>query len=295
MTRRLSWRWNGLLVAAVAVTVAAVFAVTTTGTAAPVANRMAARHAGRAAPHPAVAGPYARHPVGTGADAVGALFTWQDRQLGRHFCTASVVSSTAGDLVITAAHCVTGVDLANIVFAPGYANGQLPRGLWAVSRKFVDARWAAHKDPNDDFAFLVVRPLTKPHQSAADAQLTGTVQSAAGAERLRFDARLPTTIRATGYPDGSNRPVTCATRAVAFRPDALDQVKFVCPGFTDGTSGGPFLSDFSRATDTGSIIGVIGGYQQGGDSADISYSSAFVANVRSLYASAQRATRERRG
>jgi hypothetical protein len=94
---------------------------------------------------------------------------------------------------------------------------------------------------------------------------------------------LPARIQAIGYPDGSDRAVSCPTRATAFRPDALDQVRFVCPGFTDGTSGGPFLTDFSRATGIGTIIGVIGGYQQGGDSPSISYSSAFTASIRALY------------
>jgi hypothetical protein len=31
------------------------------------------------------------------------------------------------------------------------------------------------------------------------------------------------------------------------------------------------------------VIGVIGGYQQGGDSPDISYAAAFGPNVRALY------------
>ena len=44
----------------------------------------------------------------TGTPPVGALFTTSAGQLGQHFCTASVVDSPAGDLVITAAHCVSG-------------------------------------------------------------------------------------------------------------------------------------------------------------------------------------------
>jgi Trypsin-like peptidase domain len=301
MTTRLARRWSGLLVvAAVAVLVATIFTLTRTLTAAPTATQLPARpghHSpGRAPARPAGrTGALARHPV-TGADAVGTLFTWkpgqtgrftwQQGQLGRHFCTASVVTSPAGDLVLTAAHCVTGTNLADIVFAPGYANGKFPHGLWAVSRKFVNASWAAHHDPNDDFAFLVVRPLANAGQATSATAATSTVEQATGAERLRFDAPLPTAIRAVGYPDASSRPHTCTTRAVAFRPDSLDQVKFVCPGFTDGTSGGPFLSDYSRSAGTGAIIGVIGGYQQGGDSPGISYSAAFAANVRALYSRA---------
>jgi hypothetical protein len=36
------------------------------------------------------------------------------------------------------------------------------------------------------------------------------------------------------------------------------------------------------ATGEGTVIGVIGGYQQGGDSADVSYSAAFGQNVQTL-------------
>ncbi len=69
-------------------------------------------------------------PPGTSA-AVGALFTTgistsatsgstmvtvgrrhQRRRLGSHFCTASVVDSRAGNLVLTAAHCLAGLSPA---------------------------------------------------------------------------------------------------------------------------------------------------------------------------------------
>ena len=62
-----------------------------------------------------------------GTPAVGALFTTSAGKLGRHFCTATVVNSPAGDLVITAAHCVSGT--SGVVFVPGYDNGTTPYGL----------------------------------------------------------------------------------------------------------------------------------------------------------------------
>src|SRR6516162_6297864 len=63
-----------------------------------------------------------------GTPAVGALFTTSAGKLGRHFCTASVVNSPAGDLVITAAHCVSGT--SNVAFVPGYDRGATPYGVW---------------------------------------------------------------------------------------------------------------------------------------------------------------------
>ena len=65
----------------------------------------------------------------------------------------------------------------------------------------------------------------------------------------------------------------------------MSQLVFACDGFTDGTSGGPFLRDVS-ADGYGTVIGVIGGYQQGGDNPAISYSPRFGRSVASLYRTA---------
>jgi hypothetical protein len=230
-----------------------------------------------------------------GADPVGALFSRDGNQLGTHFCTASVVRSRHGDLLITAAHCVWGISLAqpgHLLFAPGYFSGKFPRGLWVVTKRFTDSSWAASQDPNDDVAFLVVRPVTKADGLDVPIPLTApaaTVRRIAGADRLRFSARLPLPIRAVGYPDGSDQPLSCSTRAVAFDPGSLNQLMFACPGFTDGTSGSPFISDFDGTRRTGAVIGVIGGYQQGGDSPSISYSSTFAGNIKTLYRRASHA------
>ena len=64
------------------------------------------------------------------------------------------------------------------------------------------------------------------------------------------------------------------------------QLEFDCGAYTDGTSGGPFLADVDPATGQGAVIGVIGGYEQGGDTPEVSYSSVFGANVAALYADA---------
>ena len=74
-----------------------------------------------------------------GTPAVGALFTTSAGKLGRHFCTASVVNSPDGDLVITAAHCVSGT--SGIVFVPGYDRGATPYGMWTVSKIYADQSW----------------------------------------------------------------------------------------------------------------------------------------------------------
>jgi V8-like Glu-specific endopeptidase len=208
-----------------------------------------------------------------GTAAVGALFTRSGSKLGAHFCTASVVSSPAGNLLITAAHCMQGKSLGpatGVAFAPGYHNGRFPRGIWVVRAVYVDSAWAQSQNPDDDFAFLIAgRPGTD-------------IQRSTGAETLRID-RPPQMVQVIGYPNATNRPIACTAKARSF---GVRQMVFDCDGYTNGTSGGPFLAHVSATTGDGWVIGVIGGYQQGGDTPNVSYSPRFFASVRALYQTA---------
>jgi V8-like Glu-specific endopeptidase len=234
------------------------------------ADRLAIRLAAalRIAPRHAVAAGRSRSFDGT--PAVGALFTLSGGHLGHHFCTASVVHSRRGDLLLTAAHCMTGVQVGHpgdIVFVPAFHDGNSPYGAWRIMAVFVDRAWASRHDPDDDVAFL---------------QADGQIEKTTGAELLGVGLP-PQPVRVIGYPDGASRPITCQAWARAF---GARQLVFDCNGYKDGSSGAPFLTDVSKATGRGTVIGVIGGYQQGGNTPDISYSSRFLANVAALYKSA---------
>jgi V8-like Glu-specific endopeptidase len=208
-----------------------------------------------------------------GTSAIGALFSTSDGQLGAHFCTASVVDSPAGDLLVTAAHCVAGysdTSPAGLAFVPGYDDGYAPHGVWPVTRVFVDSAWESTADPNDDFAFLAV---AQPGSSTP-------IEAITGAEHLGIGQPSTGIVRVTGYPDGEDLPVTCQNRASAF---SSTQMQFDCDGYTEGTSGSPFLTNGGTATGDRTVIGVIGGYQQGGGSPDVSYAATFGENVLALY------------
>jgi V8-like Glu-specific endopeptidase len=209
----------------------------------------------------------------SGTAAVGALFTVKRGKLV-HFCTASVVHSRHGDLAITAAHCMQSRRLGShstVTFAPGYHDGKFPFGRWLVRSEFVDVNWKRHQDANDDFAFLVV--------GKAGQQ----VQKRTGGEGLETDVTLPRAAQVIGYPDATNRPVKCDGPAKRLQLKGYRQMVFDCGGFTNGTSGGPFLMHVSRKTGRGGIFGVIGGYQKGGDTASVSYSALFRRNVADLF------------
>jgi V8-like Glu-specific endopeptidase len=207
------------------------------------------------------------------APAVGALFDVSPGGLGRHFCTASVVDSPHEDLVITAAHCVSSRQPSQIVFIPGYHNGDYPFGVWLVTRVVVDAEWQRARNPDHDVAFLVI------------GRRDGTtgVQRLTGGERLGTGEPAQVQVRVIGYPDQAQRPVVCTSRT---RPFGTRQLRFDCGGYTDGTSGGPFLAQWDGATGRGTVIGVIGGYEQGGDVASVSYSPRFGRAVQELYRTA---------
>jgi V8-like Glu-specific endopeptidase len=207
-----------------------------------------------------------------GTPAVGALFTTAGGQLGDHFCSASVVDSPNGDLVVTAAHCVTGMS-GSIVFVPGYDSGATPYGVWTVTKVYADQSWRSSSDPDDDVAFLQVGQV-------------GTVvpiEDVTGAEELGISTPARQLVEVIGYPNSTDAPITCRNWT---RQPMSDQLEFDCGGYTDGTSGGPFLADVNPTTGQGTVIGVIGGYEQGGYSPQVSYSAMFGPGVAALYQTA---------
>ena len=87
-------------------------------------------------------------------------------------------------------------------------------------------------------------------------------------------------VEVIGYPDSGDDPIACRNWT---REPMSDQLEFDCGGYTNGTSGGPFLADVNPQTGQGTVVGVIGGYEQGGLTPQVSYSSTFGANVAALY------------
>ncbi len=205
-----------------------------------------------------------------GTPAVGALFTTSAGKLSQHFCTASVVDSPDGDLAITAAHCVTGIS-GTIAFVPGYDNGNEPYGVWTVAKVYVDQAWSSSSSQDDDFAFL---RISSPSSSTPVEDVTGAERLATGTPASRQ------LVQVIGYPNTTNQPITCQNW---LSEPMAGQLEFDCGGYPDGTSGGPFLSAVDQTTGQGLVIGVIGGYQQGGNMPQVSYSAVLGPNAAALY------------
>ena len=124
--------------------------------------------------------------------------------------------------------------------------------------------------------------LTPTAQNAVRLAATG-VERLAGGERLGTGWPARSLVHVIGYPDRAQRPVVCTSST---RPFGRHQMRFDCAGYTGGTSGGPFLARPVSATGLGTVIGVIGGHEQGGNLASVSYSPRFGRAMRDLYRTA---------
>ena len=208
-----------------------------------------------------------------GGTSVAGVLYQPGSGVSSHFCSASVVHSASGNLVITAAHCVySDGPKSDIAFAPGFHDGQLPYGSWTVTKVVVSQNWQSSNNPDEDVAFLQVAP----NSSGA------SLESVTGADQIAFNQGFGMPVTVPAYPQGSDTPITCVAPAVKF---SSTQTEWDCRGYPDGTSGAPFLANVDSSGGKGTVIGVIGGYQQGGLTPDVSYSASFGSAVQALYQS----------
>jgi V8-like Glu-specific endopeptidase len=177
-----------------------------------------------------------------------------------------VVHSPGHNLILTAAHCVG--TTSGVTFVPGYREGKAPFGSFPATKISTTNGWAQSSDPDQDFAFIQLGPNSSGQQ----------VEDVVGAENLGLNESFTATVRLYGYPDTTDDPIVCSN---ATTQQSAYQRRIDCPAYPNGTSGGPWIS-----TATGNVIGVIGGYQQGGDTDDVSYSAYFDSTIGNLYRTA---------
>ncbi|MGQ5636615.1 MULTISPECIES: trypsin-like peptidase domain-containing protein [unclassified Streptomyces] len=196
---------------------------------------------------------------------VGALFGADraDDLSGGHFCTASVVHSPHGNLLVTAAHCVNSADSA-LVFVPGYRDGRAPYGVWKVTGRYLPDGWAKDQDEDSDLAFATVENLDGRRLEDVVGANRFTPGTATGA----------TAVTVIGYPDSREAPIRCTNKPVAH---SRTQQRIDCPSFAGGTSGSPWINGDSQ------VVGVLGGHEEGGSTDDVSYSVVLGTEAAELY------------
>jgi V8-like Glu-specific endopeptidase len=218
--------------------------------------------------------PY-RH-VWTGSPVIGALFSSDGR--GTHYCTASVVTAPKKNLIITAGHCLYDASnhtwRRNVAFVPHFWKGHSPYGIWPVQMETTDTRWQKHGDQDLDFAFATVASV----HGRALANAVG------GSNKLIINQGYSNSVLVAGYPmkkyASINLPIYCFVHTYK---EKKYQIGMNCRGFYGGTSGSPWLKNYNSHCRCGSVMGVIGGYEQGGKYDYTSYASVFDHDVYTLY------------
>ena len=213
-----------------------------------------------------------------GSKVIGALFF--NNGAGSHYCTASVIRTPKKNMLLTAAHCLYNQNThdwhRHIVFVPRYSAGRRPYGTWPVWLMVADKHWIDQGDPDLDYGFAAVQVMGGRR-----------IADVVGSNDLQVDRGYTNRILVAGYPakedNPADRPVGCAGQT---HRQARFQLRFDCHGFYGGTSGSPWLSDYDNHTQSGHVVGVIGGYQEGGSEEWRSYSPLFTSGVAHLLATA---------
>ena len=197
------------------------------------------------------------------------------------------------DVVLTAAHCVTGAPgrgratqwAANWVFVPGFTGGRLPYGEYTGHRFFVSPGWTAPGGGEpDDIAFVQVTAATPAGGSGAARQPHGLPVAFASSQ----GAAVVTRSYVFGYPAeppyAGLYPAYCAGLGTVSGGSA----RMPC-GMTAGDSGGPWLARFGPRSGSGQVTAVTT-YKMSGDLA-VLYGAVLGPPARALYQRAVRSAR----
>jgi V8-like Glu-specific endopeptidase len=196
---------------------------------------------------------------GAVAAAVGKIFFSSGGS--DYVCSGTLVGSGRAQAVLTAAHCVsagTGPGgkprwVSNWIFVPGYRDGLMPYGMYTAQRFFAARGWNGPQGGTEqyDVAFVAISAGTLYGKSGAAVPPPGLPARFAS----RQDAGVPGRAYVFGYP--SEPPFTGLFANYCAGPATLagGSVRTTC-AMTAGDSGGPWLSSFSPADGSGTVVAV---------------------------------------
>lgn len=217
--------------------------------------------AGPAAP-PALA---ADRWTGGTASTVGRII-WDagNGQLG--YCSGAIVDAPNGSVVATAAHCLRTPDHpsppADAWFVPAYDHGlsSYQRDGWRITAHHTPEEWDVSRE----------MPAILPHDYAfvtVEEKDGRTIQERHGANRLAFEP-VPEgeDVQVLGYPavepyDGESLRY-CAGVTTVLREGQAEAANaggllLENCDLTAGSSGGPWLTGFDPATESGTVVAVM--------------------------------------
>ncbi|WNG89676.1 serine protease [Mycobacterium sp. ITM-2016-00317] len=194
---------------------------------------------------------------------VGAVFAGA---ADRHVCTGSVLDSAAGDLILTAAHCLP--DGVAAVFVPEFGAGRTPRDGWRIDAVFLDPRWVDGSEPAADYA---IARVSRADGKRLPPPVGGGLELGAAPESGQE-------VTVIGYPAGvGGGPSVCRAPA-GFARQGFPTLH--CAGVVDGFSGAPWISGPT-------VTGLIGGLDGGGCAEEVSFSPPFDDGIAALMARAE--------
>jgi V8-like Glu-specific endopeptidase len=221
---------------------------------------------------------------GAVAAAVGKVFFTLGAE--DYVCSGTLVGGKQPDVVLTAAHCVTGGPgkagatqwATNWMFVPGFVDGLLPYGEYTARRFFVSKDWTGPPGRREqyDAAFVQVTTATLYGVSGAAQPPPGLPVKFAGRQGAAplgrsyvfgYPAELPYSGLYLNY---------CAGSAVASGGSAATPC-----GMTAGDSGGPWLAGFSPRSGSGQVVAV-SAYKVSG-SPRVLYGAVLGPQARALY------------
>lgn len=172
----------------------------------------------------------------------------------QYSCSGSVVKSTSGDLVVTAAHCVYDTSSKTWfvnnywIFVPGYKIGTAPYGIWTARRMIVSSSWISSTDMNADVAFVAVSTINSIH-----------LQSYVGSQGIGFNFPRLAYTYAYGYPMNINSGLTLQQCVGYAQKSKWTYNNFIGQGLSctmgGGSSGGPWIQNMA-STGIGFITSV---------------------------------------
>ncbi|MFI1165978.1 trypsin-like serine peptidase [Streptomyces sp. NPDC020801] len=230
-----------------------------------------------------------------GTRLVGTFFGSSGPNGADWTCTGSVLDTPARNVILTAGHCGLGIR-NNYIFVPKFLKGagpdQQPYGIFHIQRVFIDPRYVpdqgasttkkAWSDLDTAFARVSANQRGQQLQDAVGGGLTFT-QPAGYSNK---------SVTVVGYParkhgNDAGQAIKCTVPTTQL--SGYRQMSMTCGGYYGGVSGSPWITDYQDDAGTGHVIGNLGGYNGGGNDANvdyISYAPAFGTDAANLLANA---------
>ena len=166
-------------------------------------------------------------------------------------CSGSATTSTNRDVVLTAGHCLNegpGDYATNFAFVPAYDDGARPFGTFSARSLVTTSEWAISGDFDYDVGFAVMNTLNGAH-------LTDVV----GSQGIAFNEPRGQLTHAFGYP--AARPYDGTDIAWCYGTVFDDtfggsQDQGMDCNMTGGSSGGPWLIEYSTSAGVGMLNSV---------------------------------------